>query len=107
MTRGWTFRLPHGFGDGLESDLSRVSLVGKDGVPWPTTAMRDGETLVADRERHESLSLQFPLSLPAFGKVLVQTCSLPEGRAYRLLVELARGGVDKAGAALAECERKQ
>src|SRR5262245_25006063 len=106
MGRGWTFRLPPLALDGQQADLARASLIGKDGLPWPTDVERDGGTLILRRAVHDPHSATIPFSIPDFGGVLIQTCALPEGGEYRLLLELARGEVDKAHTELAETERK-
>ena len=106
MGRGWTFRLPRSLSDGFRTDLAEACLVGKDALPWPTTVSFEDDVLTLGRDVHESLAAQIPLSVPDFGRLLVQTCALPEGGPYRLLLEVARGEVDKARAELAECERK-
>jgi hypothetical protein len=106
MTRGWTFRLPRASADRLRSDLSEAALIGRDQLPWPTEIAVDGDLVVFSRDLHEPTSVQLPLSLPDFGRILVQSCPLPEGGEHHLLLELARGEADKVRTEFAECERK-
>jgi hypothetical protein len=106
MARGWTFRLPRDSADDFRAHVADGVLVGKDSLPWPTEIVADMDSLVVRRDLHESTSLQLPLPIPDFGRVVVQTCPLPEGGDYWLPLELARGEVDKARNEVAECERR-
>jgi len=106
MTRGWTFRLPRELAGSLRSDLAESALLGRDQLPWPTEVSVEGDVVVVSRDQHEPMCVQTPLTLPDFGRVVVQSCALPENGEYDLLLELARGETDKVRTEFAECERK-
>ena len=106
MPGGWTFRLPTGAAQQAQWNPDEFSLVGADGLPWPTSVAMDGDRLVLNRVARDPASVQLPLLVPDFGRILVQSCPLPEGGAYRLGLELARGEVGKARTEFAELQLK-
>src|SRR5687768_4509958 len=106
MPDGWTFRLPSGMALDSQWDPNEAGLIGSDGVPWPTAVAMVGDGLVLNRASREPASVHLPVSIPDFGRILVQSCPLPEGGEYRLALELARGEVGKVRTEFSELEMK-
>jgi hypothetical protein len=106
MGRGWTFRLPRDIADRIQPDLAEAALIGRDQLRRPTEVDWDGERLTLRRDVHDPSAIQLPLSIPDFGRLLARSCALPEGGEYQVLLELARGEVDRVRNEFAECERK-
>ncbi len=80
----------------LETIAQRAYMAGMDGLPWVSRNAVEGDCLVVQRELDESGNLFVPWNVDGHSEVVLSTTSLM-GRAepYHLLVELARGTVNR------------
>lgn len=73
-------------------EYTQAYLSTADGRITPTRAERDGDCLVCRRTSSESCKLNVALPLDTWGRIALQTATLPErDEPYNLLLELARG----------------
>ena len=73
-----------------------IHIVGLDGVPWPCKVSWDDTTLVVSRNREESGRTYIGYQTERFGRLMVCTGSLLADHDYDLLLELARGTLNRA-----------
>ena len=73
-----------------------IHIVGLDGVPWPCKVNWDDTTLTVSRNREESGRTYIGYHTERFGRLMVCTGSLLADHDYDLLLELARGTLNRA-----------
>ncbi len=73
-----------------------IHIVGLDGIPWPCKVDWDDTTLTVSRNREESGRTFIGYQTEKFGRLMVCTGSLLADHDYDLLLELARGTLNRA-----------
>ena len=72
-----------------------IHIVGLDGIPWPCKVKWFDTTLLVSRNREESGRTYIGYQTETFGRLMVCTGSLPAGDNYDLMIELARGTLNR------------
>lgn len=73
-----------------------IYLAGHDGIPLKTSREREGNLLTLEREENDSGKLYAPIRRSCGRVVLLPTGTVvPREQPYRLLLELARGAIDR------------
>lgn len=107
MVKGFHFSM---LDDALGNDphwRDWIHITGLDRMPWPANVERQGEQLIIRRAVNESGCIHFPYRVDQFGDIYVQTANLMEReQPYQLVVELARGHINKLRNQLAIWEHK-
>lgn len=76
--------------------VEQAYLASSDGIPWECRSWLAQDTLIIERDTHESGYLYFPWHVPGRGRLQLSTGSLMERKEpYCLPVELARGTVHR------------
>ena len=73
-----------------------IHIVGLDGIPWPCKVRWKDTTLMVSRNREESGRTYIGYQSQKFGRLMVCTGSLLANGDYDLLLELARGTLNRA-----------
>ncbi len=73
-----------------------IHIVGLDGIPWPCKVTLSNATLIVSRNREESGRTYIGYQSKKFGRLMVCTGSLLANDDYDLLIELARGTLNRA-----------
>lgn len=73
-----------------------IHIVGLDGIPWPCKVTWSDTTLVVSRNREESGRTYIGYHSQKFGRLMVCSGSLLANHEYDLLIELARGTLNRA-----------
>jgi hypothetical protein len=73
-----------------------IHIVGLDGIPWPCKVAWTDDLLVVSRNREESGRTYLGYQSERFGRLMVCTGSLLANQDYDLMIELARGTLNRA-----------
>ena len=88
------FRTPHDWQ--LPNEVAAtIHVVGLDGIPWPCKVNWSDTTLTVSRNRDESGRTYIGYQTEKFGRLMICTGSLLASHDYDLLVELARGTLNR------------
>lgn len=92
-----TFIVPPDLPASARQDLQHACIVGGyDLTPIPTQVRFEGNSLIVERDTHESVHFLAPWPIPGFGCPVVLSATLREReKPYDLVVELARGKLNQ------------